>query len=141
MSWLFSRVPSWESSPQITAGCAGETAWGRILFPCLLPHLHFFTFKISVVSDSLRPHGLYSPWNSPDQNTEVGSLSLLQGIFPTQLLATPAPDQQAALQEAPGQNSPGPPSAYSSPPLRTLTRLWAPFLDSGDHGFSSQKNL
>ena len=25
-----------------------------------------------------------SPWNSPDQNTGVGSLSLLQGIFPTQ---------------------------------------------------------
>ena len=26
----------------------------------------------------------FSPWNSPGQNTEVGSLSLLQGIFPTQ---------------------------------------------------------
>ena len=26
----------------------------------------------------------YSPWNSPGQNTGVGSLSLLQGIFPTQ---------------------------------------------------------
>ena len=38
----------------------------------------------SVVSDSLRPHGLYSLWNSPGQNTGVGSLSLLQGIFPTQ---------------------------------------------------------
>ena len=38
----------------------------------------------SVVSDSLRPHGLYSSWNSPGQNTGVGSLSLLQGIFPTQ---------------------------------------------------------
>ena len=38
----------------------------------------------SVVSNSLRPHGLYSPWNSPDQNTGVGKLSLLQGIFPTQ---------------------------------------------------------
>ena len=37
----------------------------------------------SVVSDSLRPHGLYSPWNSPGQNTGVGSLSLLQGILPT----------------------------------------------------------
>ena len=37
----------------------------------------------SVVSDSLQPHGLYSPWNSPGQNTGVGSLSLLQGIFPT----------------------------------------------------------
>ena len=36
------------------------------------------------MSDSLRPHGLYSPWNSLGQNTGVGSLSLLQGIFPTQ---------------------------------------------------------
>ena len=33
---------------------------------------------------SLRPHGLYSPWNSPGQNTRVGSHSLLQGFFPTQ---------------------------------------------------------
>ena len=32
----------------------------------------------------LWPHGLYSPWNSPGQNTGVGSLSLLQGIFSTQ---------------------------------------------------------
>ena len=38
----------------------------------------------SVVSDSLWPHGLYSPWNFPGQNTGVGSHSLLQGIFPTQ---------------------------------------------------------
>ena len=37
----------------------------------------------SAVSDSLQPHGLYSPWNSPGQNTGVGSLSLLQRIFPT----------------------------------------------------------
>ena len=36
------------------------------------------------MSDSLRPRGPYSPWNSPDQNTGVGSLSLLQGIFLTQ---------------------------------------------------------
>ena len=37
----------------------------------------------SVVSNSLQPHGLYGPWNFPGQNTGVGSLSLLQGIFPT----------------------------------------------------------
>ena len=36
------------------------------------------------MSDSLWPHGLYSPWNSPGQNTGVGSCSLLQEIFPTQ---------------------------------------------------------
>ena len=39
------------------------------------------------MSRSLPPLGLsmeFSPWNSPGQNTGVGSLSLLQGIFPTQ---------------------------------------------------------
>ena len=36
------------------------------------------------VSDSLWLHGLYSPWNCPGQNKGVSSLSLLQGIFPTQ---------------------------------------------------------
>ena len=34
------------------------------------------------MSNSLGPHGLYSPWNSLGQNTEVDSLSLLQEIFP-----------------------------------------------------------
>ena len=38
----------------------------------------------SFVSESLWPHVLYSPWNSPGQNTGGGILSLLQGIFPTQ---------------------------------------------------------
>ena len=38
----------------------------------------------SAVSESLWPHALYSPWDSPGGNTGVGSLSLLQGTFPTQ---------------------------------------------------------
>ena len=40
----------------------------------------------SVASNSLQPHGLYSPWNSPGKpkNTGVGRLSFLQGIFLTQ---------------------------------------------------------
>ena len=37
-----------------------------------------------VMSDSLWPHELYSPWNSLGQNTVVYSHSLLQGILPTQ---------------------------------------------------------
>ena len=40
--------------------------------------------SLSIMSNSLQHQGLYSPWNSPGQNTGVGSLSLLQGIFPTQ---------------------------------------------------------
>ena len=45
---------------------------------------HIVSESCSVVSNSLQPHGLWSPWNSLGQNTGVGSLSLLQGIFPTQ---------------------------------------------------------
>ena len=40
--------------------------------------------KVAQSCPTLWPHGLYSPWNSLGQNTGVGSLSLLQGIFPTQ---------------------------------------------------------
>ena len=42
--------------------------------------------KVTQSRLSLRPHGLYSLWNSPDQNTGVGSPSLLQGIFPIEEL-------------------------------------------------------
>ena len=53
---------------------------------CSLLKLHEVKWSEShsVGSDSLRPHGLHSPWNSPGQNTGVGSLSFLQRIFPTQ---------------------------------------------------------
>ena len=40
--------------------------------------------KVALSCPTLPPQGLYSPWNSPGQDTGVGSLSLLQGIFPTQ---------------------------------------------------------
>ena len=43
----------------------------------------------SIMSDSLRPHGLQPtsllcPWDFPGKNTGVGCHFLLQGIFPTQ---------------------------------------------------------
>ena len=47
--------------------------------------MHSLGERCSVVCDSLRPHGLYNPWHSPCQNTGVGSCSLLQRIFPTQV--------------------------------------------------------
>ena len=40
--------------------------------------------KFSQSCPTLQPHGLYSPWDSPGQNTGVGSLLLLQGKIPTQ---------------------------------------------------------
>ena len=74
--------------------------WGQSLFRTMVPGSAnaqpcFFYLSASsssvcesesssVVFDSLPPHGLYSPWNSPGQNTGVGNLSLFQGIFPTQ---------------------------------------------------------
>ena len=60
----------------------------------------------SVVSDSLRLHGLYSPWNSPGQNTGVGSLSPLQGIFPTQGLNPGLPHCSQVLYQLSHKGSP-----------------------------------
>ena len=59
-----------------------ETWFQLVLHPAR--HFAWWSESRSVVSDSLPTHGLYSPGNSPGQNIGVGSLSLLQGIFPTQ---------------------------------------------------------
>ena len=40
--------------------------------------------RLSLMCKCLQPYGLYSPWNSPGKNTGLSSLSLLQGIFPSQ---------------------------------------------------------
>ena len=46
------------------------------------------------MSNSLWPHGLYSSWNSPGQNTGVGSLSLLQGNLPNPGIESRSPALQ-----------------------------------------------
>ena len=61
----------------------------------------------SVMSDSLRPLGLYSPWNSSGQTTGVGSLSLLQRMFPTQGLNPSLPHCRQILYRLSHQGSPG----------------------------------
>ena len=64
------------------------TRWDMNMYKC--NNLTYFTFRLaesescSVVSNSLRPHTLSSLWNSPGHSTGVGSLSLLQEIFPIQ---------------------------------------------------------
>ena len=58
---------------------------------CVCVHVCVCSESCSVMSDSLRPHGRYSPWNYLGQNTGVGSLSLLQGIFPSQGLILGVP--------------------------------------------------
>ena len=58
------------------------------------------------MSDSSRPHGLYSPWNSPGQNTGVGSRFLLQGIIPTQELNPGLPHCRRILYQLSHKGSP-----------------------------------
>ena len=65
----------------------------------------------SVVFDSLWLHELYSPWNSPGQNTGVGNLSLLQGIFPTHESNPGLPHCRQALYQLTHKGSP---KAFSS---------------------------
>ena len=60
----------------------------------------------SVVSDSLWPRGLYSPWNSLGQNTGVNSLSLLQEIFPTRGLNPSLPHCSQILYQLSHKGSP-----------------------------------
>ena len=57
----------------------------------------------SVVSDSVTPR---NSWNSPGQNTGVGSLSLLQGIFPTQGSNPGLPHCRQILYQLSQQGSP-----------------------------------
>ena len=64
--------------------------------------------KLKVVQSCLtllRPHELYSPWNSPGQNTGVGNLSLLQGIFPIQGLNPGFPHPRWILYQLSHQGS------------------------------------
>ena len=75
------------------SGHSFPSLFSNHLYPSLFPSLfHDLCFihhhdhdceSCSVLSDSLWPHGLNSPWNSLGQNTRVSSLSHLQGIFPT----------------------------------------------------------
>ena len=74
----------------------------------------------SVVSDSLRPRGLYSPCNSPDQSTGMGSLSLLQGIFPTQGLNPGLPHHRQILY----QLRDGKTSAYNAGDPGSISLAW-----------------
>ena len=66
-------------------GCVKGVWGGGCVCGCVFVCAHV----CSVVSDSLRPHGLYPtrllcPWDSPGKNTGVGCHFLLQGIFLTQ---------------------------------------------------------
>ena len=58
------------------------------------------------MSNSLQPHGLYSPRNSPGWNTGLVSLSLLQAIFPIQGLNPGLPHCRWVLYQLSHKGSP-----------------------------------
>ena len=103
--------------PEICCEEKCDTTWIFATFPSPISIFDFSTLmpwnlheseseSFSVMSDSLQPHGLYSPWNSPGQNTGVGSCSLLQGIFPIQGLNPGIPHCRWILYQLSHQGSP-----------------------------------
>ena len=91
--------------------CSGCLDWriGTSVY-CVFSYTHILESKsegLSVLSDSLQPHGLYSPWNSLGQNTGVGSHSLLQRIVPTQGSNPDLPHYRGILYQLSHKGSPG----------------------------------
>ena len=82
--WLFATLWTVACQAPLFMEFPRQKYWSGLPFPSLgnLPDPGIEP----VVSDSLLPHRLYSPRKSPGQNTGVGSLFLLQGIFLTQEL-------------------------------------------------------
>ena len=78
----------------------------------------------SVMSDSLQSHGPYSPQNSPGQNTAVGSLFLLQGIFPSQGSNPGLPHCRQILYQLSHKGSPSLSCVYSQ-----CLRAWVFYLE------------
>ena len=74
LNWdLIPKLITISTSPQ--SGILSQSVWN---------YLVKWSERCSVMSASLWPHGPYSLWNSPGQNTGVDNFSLLQGIFPPQ---------------------------------------------------------
>ena len=72
-----------------------------------IPHDHvLIRERHSVMSNSLWPHGLYSQWNSPSQNTGVGRCSLTPGDLPNPGIKSRSPALQADSlpSEPPGKS-------------------------------------
>ena len=89
----------------------------------------------------IQPHELYSSWNSPGQNTGVGSCSLLQGIFPTQGLNQGLLHRRQILYQLSYQGSPCRKKLYESGlQLAQITSIWSDSLvRTKSHGYSNCK--
>ena len=76
------------------------------------------------MSDSLQPRRLYSPWNSPGQNTVMSSHFLLQGIFPTQGLNPGLLHGRQILYHLNHQRSPSICVSFLERSIKTRIILW-----------------
>ena len=85
--------------------CVGSPAWHLLSTAPYRPVVKV-KVQVSVLSHCLPSHGLHGPRNSPGQNTEVGSLSLLQGIFPIQGLNPGLPHYKRILYQLSHQGNP-----------------------------------
>ena len=100
---------SYQGSPVPAKGagkCPCCSVIGNALGKCQFVVEVKWSASHSVMSDSLLPYRLYSPWNFPGQNTGVGSLSLLQGIFPTEGSNPGLPQHRWFLYQLGYQGSP-----------------------------------
>ena len=89
-------------------GCSRSSwvsGWGYVCCGCCVKQQS--EVKVTRSCPTLcNPPGLYGPWNSPGQNTGVGSLFLLQGIFPTQGLNPGLPHCRQILYQLSHKGSP-----------------------------------
>ena len=85
----FLPIPSCLYTSQLCHSGWGETEVGSLFSDLKGYEKSSFLGKVKVKFTQSCPtlchsHGLYNPWNSLGKNTGMGSLPLLQGIFPTQ---------------------------------------------------------
>ena len=87
--------------------------------------------KVAQSCPTLWPHGLHSPWNSPGKSTGVGSLSILQGIFPNQGSNPGVPHCRLILNQLSHKGSPRIPEwvayPFSSRSSQPRNQLGSPF--------------
>ena len=84
-----------------------EMSMNKINFLSYVQERTVVVVKVVQSCPTLRPHRLYSPWNSPGQNTGVGSLSLLRGIFPSQGSNPGLPHCRQILYQLSTREAPG----------------------------------
>ena len=105
--WSTEELPSWKDVQTPVSGALCFSSGLPMRAGICLGLLRWKgKWRHSVVSDSFRPHGLYSPWDSPGQNTGAGSLSLLQGIISNPKIEPKSPALQADSSPAEPQGKP-----------------------------------